>query len=81
MPFPHARRAALAALVLVPFTACTAEAPAPAASTSSTPVAPQPDFAPLERGFDARLGVYAVDTGNGREIVPRAEERFGYAST
>ncbi|KDN19620.1 class A beta-lactamase [Amycolatopsis rifamycinica] len=80
MPFPRARRAALAALLLVPLTACTAEAPktAPAAIPTS---APQPDFAPLERGFDARLGVYAIDTGSGREIAHRADERFGYAST
>ncbi|WP_439380579.1 class A beta-lactamase [Amycolatopsis lexingtonensis] len=86
MPFPHVRRAALAALVLVPLTACAAETPAapPAQtppSTSAVAPAPQPDFAPLEREFDARLGVYAIDTGSGREIAHRADERFGYAST
>lgn len=79
MPFPRVRRAALAALVLVPLTACAAEAPAPV-PPSSTAVAPQPDFAALERTFDARLGVYAVDTGSGREFAHRADERFGYAS-
>ncbi|MDQ7802942.1 class A beta-lactamase [Amycolatopsis sp. A133] len=84
MPFPHVRRAALAALVLV-LTACTAEAPTPTptpttAPPSATAAAPQPDFAPLERDFDARLGVYAVDTGSGREFAHRADERFGYAS-
>jgi beta-lactamase class A len=83
VPFPHARMAALAALVLVPLTSCTAEAPAPVPPppASSTTVAPRPDFAPLERDFDARLGVYAVDTGTGRELAHRADERFGYAST
>ncbi|MET8846324.1 class A beta-lactamase [Amycolatopsis sp. NPDC004625] len=85
MPFPHARWAALAALVLVPLTACTTEPPAPATPpTSATPAttAPAaPDFGPLEHDFDARLGVYAVDTGSGREIAHRADERFGYAST
>jgi beta-lactamase class A len=86
VPFPHVRRAALAALVLVPLTACAAETPAPAAPTptttaSSAPAQPQPDFAPLERDFDARLGVYAIDTGSGREVTHRADERFGYAST
>src|SRR5687768_17035080 len=35
----------------------------------------------LERRFDARLGVYAVDTGSGREVAHRAGERFPYAST
>lgn len=84
MPLPHVHRTALAALVLVSLTACAAEAPAPAPVspvTSSTAVAPQADFAPLEREFDARLGVYAVDTGSGRELAHRADERFGYAST
>jgi beta-lactamase class A len=86
VPFPHVRRAALTALAFVSLTACTAEAPAaappaPSPSPSKTAEAPQPDFAPLEREFDARLGVYAVDTGSGRELAHRADERFGYAST
>jgi beta-lactamase class A len=86
VPFPHVRRAALTALAFMSLTACAAEAPAPAAQTptpapSKTVAAPQPDFAPLEREFDARLGVYAVDTGSGREVTHRADERFGYAST
>ena len=51
------------------------------ATASSAAARPQPDFAPLERDFDARLGVYAVDTGSGREVTHRADERFGYAST
>ena len=38
-------------------------------------------FAALEERFDARLGVYAVDTGTGREIEWRGDERFAYAST
>jgi beta-lactamase class A len=38
-------------------------------------------FQPLEQRFDARLGVYAVDTGTGREVGHRADERFPYAST
>ncbi|MFF1614075.1 class A beta-lactamase [Amycolatopsis sp. NPDC058278] len=85
MPFPPARWAALAALLLVPLTACTAEAPKPLPAAAPAPApapaaAPQPDFAPLERSFDARLGVYALDTGSGREIAHRADERFGYAS-
>lgn len=85
MPFPRARQAALTALLLVPLTACAAE---PAKTPEATPTrattqtaAPQPGFAPLERSFDARLGVYALDTGSGREIAHRADERFGYAST
>lgn len=84
MPLPHVQRTALAALVLVSLTACAAEAPAPAPAVpapSSTATAPRADFAPLEREFDARLGVYAVDAGTGRELAHRADERFGYAST
>ncbi|MEQ0564027.1 class A beta-lactamase [Amycolatopsis sp. NEAU-NG30] len=81
MPFPHVRRAALAALVLVPLAACATPAPAPAPAPQTSTQVRQLDFAPLERDFDARLGVYAVDTGSGREITHRADERFGYAST
>lgn len=88
MPLTPVRRATLAALVLVPLAACAAPQAAPEAtpsvSTSAATVAtvaPQPDFAPLERQFDARLGVYAVDTGSGREIAHHADDRFGYAST
>jgi beta-lactamase class A len=46
---------------------------------SSTPAASP--FRQLEHRYDARLGVYAVDTGTGREVAHRADERFPYAST
>jgi beta-lactamase class A len=35
----------------------------------------------LERRFDARLGVYALDTATGRTVTHRADERFAHAST
>ncbi len=35
----------------------------------------------LEEQFDARVGVYAVDTGTGESVAWRADERFAYAST
>ncbi|MFJ6247357.1 MULTISPECIES: class A beta-lactamase [unclassified Streptomyces] len=64
---------------------------APPSSTSSTVgTASVPDaagashrreFRALEQAFDARLGVYAIDTGTGREIAYRDRERFPYAST
>ncbi|MCY7856670.1 class A beta-lactamase [Bacillus sonorensis] len=38
-------------------------------------------FAKLEDQFDARLGVYALDTGTNQTIAYRADERFAYAST
>ena len=56
----------------------------PAASTPGPTLAVAPsdaDFAALESTFDARLGVYAIDTGSGSEIAYRADERFAYAST
>ncbi|AJT63201.3 Beta-lactamase [Streptomyces lydicus] len=39
------------------------------------------EFKKLERKFDARLGVYAVDTGTGREVAYNDGERFAHAST
>jgi beta-lactamase class A len=51
--------------------------PSSAASTRSTTHA----LRQLERRFDARLGVYALDTGTGRQVAYQADERFAYAST
>jgi beta-lactamase class A len=39
------------------------------------------EFRQLEDEFDARLGVYAIDTGTGRTVEHRAYERFAYCST
>ncbi|WTZ05859.1 class A beta-lactamase [Micromonospora sp. NBC_01392] len=54
-------------------------------SAVSAPASSAPDrehaFRQLEERFDARLGVYAVDTGTGRTVRYRADERFAYAST
>lgn len=56
-------------------------------STSGSPVASpptapaDPGFAALEAEFDARLGVFALDTGTGRVVEHRADERFAFAST
>jgi len=55
----------------------SAAAPAPTPTASATDA----DFAGLETAFDARLGVYAVDTGTGEEVAYRSDERFAYAST
>jgi len=38
-------------------------------------------FAKLENQFDARIGVYAIDTGTNQTIEYRPEERFAFAST
>ncbi|MFC4565327.1 class A beta-lactamase [Nocardiopsis mangrovi] len=90
MSIPHARRAgtvAPAALALAFLAGCStggADAPAPAASADSAAGSPAPyeqEFERLEGDFDARLGVYAVDTGSDATIAYRADERFAYAST
>ncbi|SHN34086.1 class A beta-lactamase [Gracilibacillus kekensis] len=39
------------------------------------------EFSKLENEYDARLGVYALDTGNDQIITYNSEERFAYAST
>lgn len=40
-----------------------------------------PDFAVLERRVQGRLGFFALDTGSGRTLAHRADERFAMAST
>lgn len=55
--------------------------PTPTATTAPTKLMAEADFAALEQEFDARLGVFAVDTGSGRSLAHRAGERFAYAST
>ncbi|MEV2245514.1 class A beta-lactamase [Streptomyces sp. NPDC049970] len=93
MPSPLPRRAALstlAGLVAIPLTACDPAAPA-AAPPFPSGTAPSPSeaaeqhtvrqFRRLEEEFDARLGVYAVDTGSGLSVTHRSDERFAYAST
>lgn len=58
--------------------------PTPGPPTSG-PSTPRPtddlDFAELERRFDARLGVYAIDPARGIEIAHRADERFAFCSS
>jgi len=44
-------------------------------------VAPQSPFARLEEGLDGQIGVYAIDTGSGREVAWRADEAFPMCST
>jgi beta-lactamase class A len=57
--------------------------PSAAPSTATPPAAVDlsPELSDLELRFDARLGIRAVDTGTGRTVSYRADERFGYAST
>ncbi|RZL38524.1 MAG: class A beta-lactamase [Rubrivivax sp.] len=61
--------ASIAGLTLAPFAVQTAQA------------ATSPDFAALERSVQGRLGFFALDTGSGRTLAHRADERFSTAST
>ncbi|MFI9741114.1 class A beta-lactamase [Streptomyces sp. NPDC052494] len=88
------RRSALAVLAgaaaALPLSGCSASpdgaSPTTSGPTPSTSTAPADSrtaraFGDLERKFDARLGVYAIDTGSGRTVTHRPDERFAYAST
>ena len=83
------RRCACAAALLL--TACGESTPTatptpsaaiatPTATATATPSV-APGFRALEREFDARLGVYALDTGTGTEVAFGADRRFPFAST
>lgn len=81
----------LVGLAVAALTACSGAAEptpvaAPAVAGPSPSAAPEvlardAEFAALEQEFDARLGVHVVDTGSGRSLAHRADERFAYAST
>ncbi|MBK5429624.1 class A beta-lactamase [Bacillus sp. TH30] len=38
-------------------------------------------FVKLEKDYDAKLGIYALDTGTNQIVTYRSDERFAYAST
>ncbi|MBQ0867166.1 class A beta-lactamase [Streptomyces sp. RK75] len=82
--------------LLLPLAACGSDDPAGSSAKSSAESSAgssdsgAPDktrgevaaaFKKLERKYDARLGVHAVDTGSNQEISYHADERFAYAST
>jgi beta-lactamase class A len=50
-------------------------------SIASTPDTRDKDFKELEKSYDTRLGVYALDTQTGRAVSWRGGERFAFAST
>lgn len=83
-----ATRRLVAALAAVSLAACgptdaAQERPRDRAATANASTATDRDheFRRLEENFDARLGVYAIDTGTGQTVRYRADERFAYAST
>lgn len=76
------QRAGIALLALFALVGCSGvEASTPKAVARSSDAEVGERFDRLEQRFDARLGVYAVDTATGEEVTHRADERFAYAST
>ncbi|RDW15820.1 class A beta-lactamase [Oceanobacillus arenosus] len=57
------------------------EAPSKAENHKTESSSADNEFAKLEETFDARLGVYAIDTGSGQVISYQEDERFAYTST
>lgn len=73
------RRSVLTGLGVLGATGCVRAEPAP-----PQPAAPAPeafDLSALEGGTGSRLGFVAHDTGSGRRLAWRGEERFVYCST
>jgi len=87
MPAPKSPTALLAAsLMIVSLGGCAREAgPAaassPSASAATAATAASTALARIEQRYHARLGVFVLDTGTGRTVAYRADERFAYAST
>ncbi|WJL94698.1 class A beta-lactamase [Microbacterium sp. ET2] len=86
--------AVLATSVLLIAPACAPSMDMPDAATpTSTPTStstPMPtpsaidlsaDLGALEERYEARIGIYALDTETGETVAHRADERFAYAST
>ncbi|ONI82964.1 class A beta-lactamase [Actinosynnema sp. ALI-1.44] len=81
---PFTRRTLLAVAALIPLAACTSPgtpAPPPSPLPSTTPPVPDEHLVALERKYDARLGVFALNTSTGASLAHRADERFAFCST
>ena len=75
-----------AALTLVMATGCSpADAQTESASQTPSPDRTQQEVTAqleaVENEYDARVGVSAIDTGDGSTVDHRSDERFGFAST
>lgn len=73
-------------LSLYPLTGCSVAADSNAQSAATvvqetTEVDADQQLGQLEKEYDARLGIYAIDTGTGRTVSYRPDERFAYTST
>lgn len=78
------RRTLLAAILLAPLGACGSSgvaAPERSRAAENDAEVAAARFDELESRFDARLGVYAVDSATGQKLSHRADERFPMCST
>ncbi|MDI5961224.1 class A beta-lactamase [Streptomyces sp. SL13] len=76
--------AVVAAVLLALTTACGStghSSPAQPAATASVTAGTGPAFAGLETEYHAKLGVWALDTGDNRTVTWHSTTRIAYAST
>src|SRR5690349_12081715 len=59
----------------------TACAPSLTAAPADTPVGASRALAEIEARVGGRIGVFALDTGSGKQIAHRPDERFAMCST
>lgn len=80
-PSPITRRQALAWAAAAPLLLMRPALAATGAASSTGGKTRDAEFIRLEQTHDRRLGLYAIDTGSGREVAYRADERFPFCST
>lgn len=83
-PFPRLVPVLLVLALLGGCTASNDPSPAESAPTTAAPsstAGSDPAFARIEQRYNANLGIYALDTGTGRGVAYRADDRFAYDST
>lgn len=68
-------------VVVIGLMGCSNEAANSTEGEGETSSSNKNAFKKLEKEFDARLGVYAIDTGSEQTVEYRSDERFAYAST
>ncbi|MFI6212677.1 class A beta-lactamase [Nocardia brasiliensis] len=75
---------AAAALVLPLLAGCGTDSPAAhteSSAASTAAVAATAELTALEQQYDAQLGLFAVDTGSGKTLTNRADQRMPFLST
>lgn len=77
------RRVLLGSMLVLPLAGCApvGRQPHPVSSSPGAESEVRAGFEELEREFDARVGVFAIQTGTGTTVAFRADERFAFCST